>query len=535
VSASPTRPPAITAAIGAILLLAVGAALLAPLLTYPFGRDQGAFAAVADVIGRGGIPYRDAWEMKTPGVFYLYWAGFALFGRSMLAPRLLDFLFTLAAAAAVCAVGIRLLSRWAGIAAALLFIVRYVAGHGFWNTAQCEGFASLPLTLAALALVAAEGRRSRALAAVCGALIALAVIIKFTLAIFLALPLLAAAFADEPPRSRLARAASYAAGCAAVLAIAAALLWRAGALRDMIEIVFLWNAEYARLPVPFPLAQSLPHQTARFLLGLPYPFLFPVGLLALIGAVDLAARPASGRMRWFIPAWALAMMAAVWVQGKYYTYHWLPTLPPLALLAAQGLRGISAALRRGASPAAARALRALGIAVLVAALGFAYWTSLHWPVRHLLGRTSRAEFLSRYNRHGDFSLTADREVAAFLRDHTDPADPIFVWGFEPLIYFLADRPPASRFIYTIPLVTAWSPPEWRAELVRDLTRERPPLIVVARSDPLPWMTGRSDDSAAQLDGYPELSRLLHARYRPARTIEDFDIWRFEPAAPEPGG
>jgi hypothetical protein len=139
-----------------VLLLALGAALLAPLLTYPYGRDQGVFAVGADVIARGGVPYQDAWEMKPPGIFYLYLTSFVLFGRSMLAPRLLDLIWTLATAAAIWALGRCLLSSWVGIAGGVLYVVRYVVGHNFWNTTQCEGFTSLPLTLAAIALVAAE-------------------------------------------------------------------------------------------------------------------------------------------------------------------------------------------------------------------------------------------------------------------------------------------------------------------------------------------------------------------------------------------
>jgi hypothetical protein len=137
---------------------------------------------------------------------------------------------------------------------------------------------------------------------------------------------------------------------------------------------------------------------------------------------------------------------------------------------------------------------------------------------------SCAAFTQRYDRYGDFSLLADKQVAAFARDRTAPDDTIFIWGFEPLIYCYADRRPASRFIYTVPLVTAWSPPEWRRELMRDLERNRPRAVIVAHRDRLPWMTGRYDDSAAQLAGYPELSHFIHAHYRLATRIEDFDVW-----------
>jgi hypothetical protein len=160
-------------------------------------------------------------------------------------------------------------------------------------------------------------------------------------------------------------------------------------------------------------------------------------------------------------------------------------------------------------------------------LGLAYWRSVGWPLRHLTGEVEREAFLDRYDRYGDFSLSADLEVAAFIQGSTRTSDHVFVWGFEPLIYFLAERPPASRFIYTVPLVTPWSPREWRAELARDLVHRRPAIIVVAHGDRLPWMTGRLDDSAAQLAEYPELETLLDTSYVRDRRIEDFDIWMLQ--------
>lgn len=516
-----------------MLLLAAGAALLTPLTTYPFGRDQGVFGCVADVIARGGVPYRDAWDMKPPGIFYLFWASFALFGRSMLAPRILDLLWTLATAIAIWSLGRRLLSSWAGIAAGYLFLVRYVGNRLFWHTTQCDGFASLPLALAAIIFLRAEAGRSALLAAICGVFVALAMSLKFTLGIFLLLPCIAALLSrEEPLRSRLLRCGSYVVGCCLALGLVAAFMWRAGALHDMVEIVFVWNSKYAALHVPAPLQRSLLQELGKFLIGVPNAYLFPIGLLALVGLADLGLRKDAGRVRWFIPAWAVALAASVWVQGRYYPYHWLPVLPPLALLAGQGLRTIGFLLHRGATRRAARALSAAGLVALVALLTFAYWRFLNRPVRHVLGRVPRDVYLRGFDRRlsSDFSLTADLRVAAWLRDHTEEETPVFIWGFEPLVYFLADRPPASRFLYTVPLIAEWSPPEWRQELVRDLRRRRPPYVLVVHNDVTPWMTGSWKDSAGELAGYPELDRLLDHEYRLCHQIEDFDIWERTPAS-----
>ena len=521
----PARPrrKAVTI-VAALLLLGAGAALLSPLLTYPLGRDQGVFACVADIISRGGVPYRDAWEMKPPGIFYLFRASFALFGRSMLAPRLLDLIWTLATAAAIYALGRRLLSSWAGLAGAVFLLVRYVAGHSFWNTTQCEGFASLPLALAALSLAGAEQKRSTKLALLSGVLVALAIMLKLTLGVFLALPCIALLVCPaEGIRGRALRAVGYLVGCLAALGIVVGLLAWAGALRDMYQVLFVWNTKYAALRAP---GTSLMRELAAFMVGGRYLLLLPIGLLAVLGTGDLIARPEAGRMRWLLPAWALVMIAGVWLQGKYYTYHWLAVLPPLALLAGQGVCTIWFLLRRAAPRRAATAIYLVSLVALAGILAAAYWQSLKWPIRHLLGRMPAAEFMRGFEnpRMGGFSLRANRSVADLIEERTSPRQHIYVWGFEPLIYHLADRPPASRFIYQVPLVTAWSPPEWRSELVSDLERGRPSHIIVGKGDMMPWMTGRADDSAAQLAGYPELARLLQERYAIIEDSDRFSVW-----------
>jgi hypothetical protein len=414
-----------------------------------------------------------------------------------------------------------------GLAAAFLLLLRYVAGNSYWNTTQADGFASLPLCLAVIALIGAEDRKRVSLAFACGASIAVAVLFKLTLGVFLVVPVFAAMLAaKEPMGQRLWRACCYLAGCAAVLGLAAVFLWRAGALGDAVDVLLRWNAQYSRLRPPVPMAASPLRQTLSFLFGLPqHPLLFFVGLLALVGAADLAFRPTSARLRWLLPAWAVILIASVWAQGKFYTYHWLPVLPPLCLLAAQGLRALGFLLARSLPRKAARAVSALGLLAFLVLAGAAYWQALEWPLRYMAGRTSCADFSARYDRYGDFSGLADKQVAHYLLSATDPGDAIFIWGFEPLIYAYSDRRPASRFIYTVPLVTAWSPPEWRRELLRDLQQDRPRVIAVVHNDVLPWMTGRFDDSAAQFESFPELRDFVARNYRFDQRIEDLDLWR----------
>ena len=143
---------------------------------------------------------------------------------------------------------------------------------------------------------------------------------------------------------------------------------------------------------------------------------------------------------------------------------------------------------------------------------------------HALGNGLSADDLDTLANVSDVNAAANRSVAMFLRERVAPADPVFVWGFEPVIYDLADRDPASRFIYNVPQRVAWVKDRARVTLMRDLQARPPSAIVVEHGDVFPSVTGNTLDSAAALETFHELARLLRDDFVLDRTIEDFDIY-----------
>lgn len=519
-------------------------AVLAPTVFYPYGRDQSVFACAGSVIARGGMPYRDIWEIKPPGIYLAY----ALLARLapdhgaglMHAVRAAD----LAVAALLAVVLVLLVGELGrlfptavgseptpnpapasvlpteltlvlGPAAAAWYAALYLNG-GFWCLAQTEAWANLPALAACLfCLRSVHGHHPARTGFLAGVLAGLAAVTKFT-ALLPVLPF----FLLVLYRCRNFRwpwVASFAAGF--FLPLAAAATWLAAG--------HAWEP-YREIQRGFvaPYAQSLagnPGRRLANLVGYTSGWLLRHWFPTLLAGVALAAsrrNAASGRL--LAAAGLLAGFAAVWVQNKYFGYHWQSALPFLALLAAAG-----AALLLLAAGVRPERLSLAGVVLAVAWSVSGHWPDYRGAALRAAHRLPREAWLARFGppNGGDFSFLADAWMADYARRHTRPEQSIFVWGFEPAVYLLADRHPPTRFYFSLPVTSPLSPAAWKDELMADLRAHPPELFLALRHDAVPWASGRADDSAAQLEAWPELRAWLALDYRLETRIEDFTVYR----------
>lgn len=498
--------------------------VLAPLLYYPFARDHGMYAVVAEAMGRGGMPYADAWDLKTPGIFFVFRAALALFGRVMWGVRVLELVSLAATALVLARTGSRLFPELpaAGPAGAAWFLL--FCGHNlnYWHTAQAESFLLLPLALgihfATGALQTDRKRLGLARAAIAGLCTGIVFVFKFPNILPLAccLPLL---FPDREAgkglrrRRPLALLAWFAASALLAPALTGAWFALGGAWGQMVETLFVFAPRYAGITVsPGLAAHGLKVFAGYFLPGQGLILLKWGALAGLV--VCLRSKYAPGRL--VLPLWFLLSLAVIWVQGKFFHYHYLPLYMPLGLLA-----GTTAAAVAGRIKGDEQARRRSGTVLVIILLALPFLLDLGTIRRHW--RDARSA-IGQYRDGTDFSLAADLEMADYLRRNTGPDDTVFIWGYETLVYFLADRRPASRFVSHQPLASRWQMPGWREDLLADLRRERPARILVLRNDAMPAVTGSTLDSAGLLDEFPELKRFIERNYALETTLEDFMVY-----------
>ena len=128
-------------------------------LTFSFGRDQGIYATVGDGVLHGDVPYLDLWDFKPPGIFFVYALAEALFGKNMMAPRLLEVLSLFGVVAMMRRIaGAMVDNKTVGLVGGALTLLVH-AQLDFWHTGQPESFGAFFTLLGLMLTVEHGGRR----------------------------------------------------------------------------------------------------------------------------------------------------------------------------------------------------------------------------------------------------------------------------------------------------------------------------------------------------------------------------------------
>lgn len=518
------------------------------LLFFGFGRDQSIYALVGRGILEGDMPYRDRWDFKPPGIFLVYAFAEAVFGPVMWGPRLLE--------AAGLLVSARLLlflsetyfaDRRPGYLAAAIASLVHVQLE-FWHTAQPESYAGF-LTVVALAAISVNSKTTRAqygLWLVAGACFGAAFLLKpplgggaLVLAVFLLRQERDVAIAEGKSGARqllalLMPLVIIGIGAVLPIVVVAMWFWARGAWPALSWTLFEFTPGYTKLGWTDNAAAGFYRAFENALTK--HSALFAVGLVAagFGGPVSTRDREGLGLVLGVLAV----QLAGIGMQAKYFEYHFGASVPLLAFVAGLGWFKIWRAATRehgGGAVAFASLVVVVGMArVPIYDVPEGFWVRAWERTKGLVGQSEQPDQQAwdrRFHYCADFNLSADREVATWLRERTDPSEHIFVWGFEPAIYWLAERRSPSKFIYNVPQRVLWEHDKARNELLADLRNSPPAWFVVQHHDYFKFVTGNDFDSNVALEHDPELSEWLNESYSKVQRIEDFELYRRVAATP----
>jgi uncharacterized membrane protein YhaH (DUF805 family) len=504
------------------------------ILLFSFGRDQSIYAMVAQGILDGQMPYRDVWDFKPPGIFLVYALAHGLFGTNMLAPRLLEVAGLVGMVFAFRRLGDTFCEEpRAGLVGGAVAALVHTELE-FWHTGQPESFGAFLIAYALVLATGDWGKRGRWFAwAGVGALFGCAFVLKPTLSggAFVCAAYLARRELQRTERWRAALLPVAVAAGASLLVSLACACWflLSGAWDALAWTLFEFAPGYTKLGWGY---FSAPQAYYYGLLEAFFRFsaLAAFGLIAAITMRPLHSREREGLL--LVLGIIAVNVAGIAMQQKYFQYHYGATLPLIAWLAGLGLyklwrRSIGGGVG-GVVVFAAFVAIAVAMRDAVRDLPQPFWYRCAVRMQYLFGRgpARTREALDRELYHvGDFVLDADRQVATEIRSVTAQDAPVYVWGFEPAIYWLSQRRAASRYIYNVPQRAPWERDRARAELLADLRVKPPALVAVQTGDIFPKVTGDYLDSRSALWQFPELSDLLSEQYRYVAEVSGFDLYQ----------
>ncbi|HEY4376178.1 MAG TPA: hypothetical protein VGM93_03430 [Acidimicrobiales bacterium] len=455
--------------------------------------DEAAIAAQAISVRDGGTLYVDAADRKPPLPPLLYAASFRLTGSDDLRPLHGLAAVALAGAALVLALDTR---RRHGDAAGWWAAALMVGGAVAFlpQDAQAANYAHLALLPGALAVVWAR-RGTWWSAPAAGVALGAAILCRQSWFIGVVPGALAVAlsFRGRGRAAVVAVAGFLAASVATVAAIGFAVpFW------DFWRWTFTDNGGFVTSSVAVGRTVGAFAATVGIFVGL---HLTLVALAAVAGRrrVGQAAAWRDDVDLWL---WLAVGLLAVVAGFRFFGHYWLQALPPVVLLTAPVAAGLAARWKPWA----------IGGVALPAAVAFGFaWTP----------STFR-------------TLPDPRPLARYVRAHSAPGQPIWIWGSFPEVYLAADRPPGGALVHSDfvtglsggraagPATLADATPGAERQLLAEL-RAHPPALVIDTST-----AGLRHYGHYPLRDFPALDRYLRAHYDKVALVDGSVVWAPKP-------
>lgn len=509
--------------------------------------DSGTFAYCGQVVREGGLLYRDCWDNKPPGIYYLNALAISLAGPNPFAVWLLQAIWLIISMAFF----YLLLSRvWENyLLAALgsftaLLVVLYPGIFQGGN--YTETYAILPglVTLAAFWAYLRSGRRRWLV--VLGLSTAAGFLLKPTYigeGLAATLVLVYLGIRQRKLRPLAAQLASIAAAVLLpLLLVAMYWAWK----QDLFELwfaVFAHNISY----VQQGFSLSSMYGTARlFFVQQPMAsltILFLISMLAFIiqhrRQLVGGANPAPEHVGGFAPIPMDAEPARMWLVAVVFTAtlldilflassgknfgHYLQVVVPGMVFGALCL--LNELLHWEGSRAAGRNLQLFAFsAVIIISLG----AGLEIGAKEMPSLQPLKTFISNPNP----TIYQPNELEQYIIDHSSAQDTVLVWAGHPGMNFVTQRRSPTRYIFLLHLFTPTPrAPNGFAEFLHDLETNPPKLIVVqpVSSMGLPDITGASAPTCpgcdpSVLEGLARVHQLVSSHYQLSFSIWDWVVY-----------
>jgi hypothetical protein len=456
--------------------------------------DSGIYLYIGGLIADGGVPYRDALDVKNPGIFFLYGAAKYLLGSGIGNVRVFDLVWEFLTALVI---GYSCRRVWksgiAGLFGAGVYLALYFSQY-YTTLAQADGMLNLPLAILFLFLLQVRESDSAVKWILAGACLGCAMLLKITAAAF-GLMFLWAMFRGTP--LNLAKAARQAAlalfGWSIPLLACVSYFYGKGGLTEFLEAQFVIAPIYASFS-----RSKLTWTKVRQFYSIT--FVLPLLCAIVLGIFGLAAEKIRNRRFSFattlMAVWAVSAVLCMVLQARMMNTHYMAIMGPWAMLSTIG----AFVLVQDQTKWFKAAVFPVVILLLVA------------PTKQIWQQLSFA----------NSGVSPDIALAWRLERLTRPEDKIHVWGNSPSIYVYSNRKPVTRFITHFLADEPFTRLGFRAEILEAIRRSKPAYFILERLPngptdfPMPFST---------YSVFPELQELVRADYEAVEDSKFFQVFR----------
>ncbi len=509
-----------------LVILLTGILIGSVSLTYPFGRDQAFYAYAGKLLLEGKMNYLHVIDLKPPGSHLYFAFTQLLFGESMFNARVFDMLWQSITAFIVFLISFRLTGKkFLSYISSFIYLLLYYR-QDYWHTLQADGMLNLPVAVCVLLLISSYDKHSFIKILFAGILFSCALLFKYTLISFLPLVIICFLFSDKEPKSiKFKNIATFLIGVIVLCGITALWYQLSGALKDLIDIQFGQASQYTKIAYETEPGDYIANQILKLFTFSVYA---PLVWFSFIGFIILRMKRKLNFPNAIVLVWILSSLFSLIIQWKFYYYHFLVII---AALSVGGMIFAFVAIdyfkeRRRKTAAIVFAVILVGFTLYAAK---PYLESYGTLFIYLSGKQTLKEVYIKNGFTSDsvFMVSKTLNAVDYVNQNTNITDKVFVWGYDPLVYYLTGRECVSRFVYHIPLLWKAENAGFRKEFMVEMNKTNPKLIIIASNDPLYYISGYNEDSKQLLERFPEFKNFIDTKYSFKKRIDDYDFYELK--------
>jgi len=474
------------------------------LLDVPLERDEGEYAYMGQLILDGIPPYSQAYNMKLPGIYFLYALVMFVFGQTGTGIHLGLLFLNVASIVLMYFIGRSLVNEWVGASASAAFAMLSLSNRVQSLWANAEHFV-LPFALAGfLALLYYKKKERLSLLILSGALFGIATLVKqhggfLGISGFVFLIAIISKRAERNARSAVRDLVWFVVAGILPLVLCMFYVYTSG----VFDRFWFWAFTYARAY----LTQIQPAGATFSFLSNFYPLFKATSPIWILAGLGCAAVLLSGPLkthRWFCLSLLVGGFAAISPGYFFRPHYFVLILPSVALLFGLGVEFLRQTFQR----LEGKVLR-LAIPFVTALIAVISPIASHADVFF----QSSTFFVTRAT-YGGHPLSEARTISQFLEAWSSPEDRIGIVGSEPEMFFYSKRRSATGYLYHYSVI---EPQPYARQMMKEMTGEiesaAPRFLLYVQVEPIWYKVPESVRELVQwYRGYADSCYTLKARY-----------------------